>query len=192
MAEFRDLSESSENLSSKKFSPETKEALEKEGYLIYSLTGKSIKDLKKEGMKFLSRWHEKYPDFETKPSIHSEVAFNPKQLFLPNSNNKTLAEQEELVEHFSQKLSRKMKGVKAIIGEAPDYVELIFNHLKQTGEPLFGLDYKYGFTRTETPAVGATVADVGNFVAAFGLYIDSMDPNKSDDLVWVAPFVIPA
>jgi len=176
----------------KEFSPETKEALEKEGYLIYSLTGKSIKDLKKEGMKFWSTWHEKYPDFETKPSIYSEVAFNPKHLFLPNSNNKTLAQQEKFVECFSQKLGQKIKGVKAIIGEAPDYVELTFNHLKRTSERLFGKNYNYDYSRAKTPTVGSNVAVVGYFSAALGLDVDYWFHGESHGDVWIAPLVVPA
>ncbi len=74
----------------KRFTDEQKEALVKEGYVIYELTGQSIKSQKEQGRKFWSTWHKDYSQFEALTSMHSEVAINPDQLFIPKSNNKTL------------------------------------------------------------------------------------------------------
>ena len=95
-----------------------------------------------------------------------------------------------MVEEFSKELGRKIKGVKAIIGEAPDYVELAFLHFEATGEHLFGSKCKYGFARTKTPVGGATVAGVGG--SLHGLDVDGWDRGDSIGDVWAVPLVVPA
>lgn len=149
----------------KRFSQEQREALEKQGFVIYGLTGQSIKTLRDNGHKFWSDWHKSLPDFEALGSMHSEVAINPSKPFLPKSNNKTLAQQEDMVGKFSEELGKKVKGVKAIIGQAPDYVELVFAHLDSTKEYLFGAKDNYDYARTKTPTGGSHVAYVGSFLA---------------------------
>ena len=175
----------------KRFSLEAREVLEKEGYVVHTLTGQSIKSLRESGRKFWSTWHKDYPNLEALTSKRSEVAVNPKQLFLPKSNRKTLAEQEAMVEEFSKKLGRKIKGVKAIIGEAPDYAELAFLHFEATDERLFGQKYNYDYIRTETPLAGVNVASVGHFGGS-GLRVDSWGREHGSGSVWVAPLVVPA
>ncbi len=176
----------------KRFSLETRQALEKEGYLIYQLTGQSIKSLREAGRKFWSAWHKDYPDFEALTSKLTEVAINPKTLFLPDSNRKTLKEQEKMVKEFSQNLSRKIKGAEAIIGETPDYVELAFRHLDATGNYLFGKEYSYNCTRTKTLTVGSFVALVGYFFGPRrGLYVYRCFRDAGRDCIWGAPLVVP-
>jgi hypothetical protein len=175
----------------KRFFKEQKEALEKQGFVIYGLTGQSIKTLRDNGRKFWSTWHKDYPNFEALGSMQSEVAINPSKLFLPKSNNKTLSQQEEMVEKFSQELGKKVEGVKAIIGQAPDYVELAFAHLDNTKEYLFGAKNNYDYARTKTPTSGSDVADVGSFDADDGLGVDYWDRDNGDDSVRAAPLVVP-
>jgi len=175
----------------KRFSAEQKEALEKQGFAIYGLTGQSMKSLRDNGHKFWSTWHKDYPDFEALGSMRSEVAINPSKLFLPKSNNKTLAQQEDMVEKFSQELGKKVPGVKAIIGQAPDYVELAFTHLDSTKEYLFGAKDNYDYARTKTPTSSSRVASVGHFLAADGLPVDDWRRGSGDDRVHAAPLVVP-
>ncbi|HUS60337.1 MAG TPA: hypothetical protein VMX76_03090 [Nevskiaceae bacterium] len=176
----------------KKFSFEQRAILEKRGYRIYFLTGQSIKSLQESGRKFCSTWHKDYPDFEALASIRIEVAINPNHLFLPRSNRKTLIEQEAMIEKFSKRLGRKIKGVKAIIGEVPDYVELVFLHFEATDECLFGPKYNYDYARTKTPTpLGAGVADVGYFVGD-GLGVSCWEREGGLGNVWAAPLVVPA
>lgn len=174
-----------------RFSDEAREQLAKERYIIYSLTGQSIKTLKDAGRRFWSTWHKEYPDFEALQSRLSEVAINPKQLSLVKSKNKTFSQQLGLVARFSQDLSRKVLGVEAIIAEAPDYIELAFAHLDATGQRLFGEDFDSGYARTVTP-VGDRVADVGNFNAASGLHVVRWHPDDWSDRLWAAPLVVPS
>ena len=175
----------------KRFSQEQKEALEKQGFVIYGLTGQSIKTLRDAGRKFWSTWHKDFPDFEALGSMHSEVAINPSNLFLPRSNNKTLAQQEEMVSEFSEELVKKVQGVKAIIGQASDYEELAFRHLDATKEYLFGAKDKYNSARTKTPTGGSHVAYVGNFSAGHGLDVRDWHAVDGRGNVHAAPLVVP-
>ena len=175
----------------KRFSSEAREALEKEGYVIYTLTGQSIGSLRELSRKFWSTRHEDLPEFEALPSRFSEVAINPNKLFLPGSNRKTLAEQEAMVAEFSRKLTQKVKGAEAIIGEAADYVEFAFSHLDATSEYLFGKKYNFDYARTKTSTVGSQVAGVGCFDLALGLRVAHWYRDVGYVRVWAAPLVVP-
>lgn len=177
-----------------RFSQEARESLAAADYRIYTLTGQSIRTLKEAGRQFWSSWHNDYPHFEALSSQQSEVAIpaDPKNLFLHESNNKTLEEQEEMVKNFSQELGKKISGVQAIIGEVPDYIELAFQHLDATSKEenednLFGEKY----ARTKTPTVGSFVAYIGSFGAG-RLGVGRWDRGDGDGNVFVAPLVVPA
>lgn len=183
------------NIRIKRFSPEQKKALEKQGFIIHELTGQqSIKSLRGSGRKFRTTWHKGLPGFEALTSIRSEVAINPNLLFLPNSNRKNLKDQEKMVEEFSKKLGRQISGIKAIIGDVADYVELAFQHLAATKgqEYLFGKKYEYGCARTKTNTSGSNVADVGNFSAVDGLGVNRWPADNGSADLWVSPLVVPA
>ncbi len=181
----------------KQFSPEARCILEKKGYHIYSLTGQSIESLRAGGRPFLEmlygQLYELYPQLETMRSRLSEVAINPDYLLLPNSNRKTLTQQEDMVEEFSEELN--IPGAKAIIGELPDYVELVIRHHGATLGILFEHktnDSKY--TRTKTPTGWRHgVACVGNCITDlyFGLSFDDIEDDQTDDTVFVAPIIVP-
>ncbi len=180
-----------------RFSQEAREALTQKGFVIYELTGQSIKSQRDAGRKFWSTWHKDYPQFEALPSRHAEVAVNPKALFIPKSNDKTLSEQEAMVAKFSQELGKKVPGAEVVIGEAADYVELAFAHLDATteqGNPvrLFGETYGYNYTRTKTPTVGSLLAVVGDFRADDGPSVYGYRPGDRGGDVRVSPLVVPA
>lgn len=177
-----------------KFTNEAREALRQEGYLLYALTGQSIRSLREAGRPFWSIWHQDYPDFENLPSRLSEVAIDPDptKFFLPKSNNKTLKQQIGMIVDFSEQLTKRIAGVRALMGEAPDYTELAFLRLDATGERLFGEKYDYRFTRTQTSTVGPLVAYVGGFYADHGLRVSDWNRDHSDRRLWAAPLVVPA
>lgn len=177
----------------KRFSDEAREALTKEGYVIYELNGQSIRTQREAGRKFWSTWHadSRYADFETQSSMHSEVAVKPDQLFIEGSNNKTLKQQEALIAKYSTDLGGKVQGVEAIMGDAADYVGLTFAHLDATGERLFGEKYDYNWARTKTPTVGGGVASVGSFDADGGLRVSSWFAAGRDGFLLAAPLVVP-
>lgn len=174
-----------------RFSQEQRKNLERKGYLIYSLTGQTIATLRDAGHPFWSTWHQGEA-IEQVRSMLTEVAVNPKSLFLQDSNRKTLDEQQAMVEKFGRKLSGEVKGVTAILGTAPDYAELAFSHLSATGKRLFGKDYDYDYTRTTTPTGESRVAIVGDFDGGRGLDVFSWSQGGRADDIWAASLVVPA
>ncbi len=175
----------------KRFSNEQREALDRQGFVIYGLTGQSIQTLKVSGRRFFSTGDKNLPGFEAQGSMHSEVAINPNQPFLPKSDNKTLVKQEEMVEEFSQELGKKIQGVRAVIGQAPDYIELAFAHFDETKQYLFGAKDNYGYATTETPTSNSDVASVGEFRAFYGLCVDHLSRSRGNGKVFAAPLVVP-
>jgi len=188
---IKDLFQPEKLVKIQSFPIETQRALRKEGFLIYPLTGQSMKSSREAGEKFLTTWHKAYPDFEALTSRLNQLAINPQNLFLPDSNKKTLSKQEEMVAVFSQEISRRIKGVRAIIGEAPDYIELAFAHLKETGEYLFGKKYNYDYARTKTLINDSEAVNVGRFSHKFGLQIIRLRPNHRFKFVWAVPILVP-
>lgn len=174
----------------KRFSPEQKNALKKEGYVIYKLTGKSIKDLREAGNLFDSVWQPTYPsfEFETLRSRKSEVAINPNYLFFPNSSDKTYLEQESLVTKVNKDISAKIPGIEAIIGEVSDYVELAF--LDPTDKRLYGNNYGY-CTRTQTK-IGSDMACVGGYYYAGGSGIQlRLYSDNGYRHIFITPLIVP-
>ncbi len=171
------------------FTPEARKSLEDKGYIIYPLMGQSIETLRDGGKRFWSTWHKDFPELEEMKSRLYQVAINPEQLFLPDSNRKTLKEQEQMVKKFSRSL--EVDGVEAIVGEIPDYAELAFSHFDATGGRLFGQVYDYNYTKTVTSTGGSDVAHVGRFDADSGLAVFSWNRGEGRDDLFVAPLVVP-
>ena len=174
-----------------RFSPEQRKGLERKGYLVYGLTGQTIATLRDTGHPFWSTWHQGEA-IEQVRSMLTEVAVNPKNLFLQDSNRKTLDEQLAMVEKFGRKIAGEVKGITAILGSAPDYTELAFAHQDKRGQRLFGKDFNYDYTRTTTPTGGSVVAVVGFFAAGGGLSVVRWHRAARNGGLWAAPLVVPA
>lgn len=181
----------------KRFSREAREALKRQEFIILDLTGKSIQTLGSVGRKFLLTSFKANPDFETLVSMRSQVAINPNSLFLPESNNKTLLQQEAMIAAFSVELGQTVPDVKAIIGEISDYTDLVFAYSDATtaqGSPdyLFGEKYGHNRARTKTRISNAGAVDIGEFSINNGLEIDCWDAVNGHENLFVAPIIIPA
>ena len=177
----------------RRFSDEARDALINAGYIIYALSGQSVRNHYEQGRKFSSTWHryDQYEAFENKASMISEVAIKPRTPFIPDSNNKTQKQQEDLIIKFSNDLSVEIKGVEAIMGEAPDYVELAFAHLDSTGDRLFGENYDYNCARTKTLTSSSSGVLVGDFRDDYGLDIDTWFPDEGDTDIFAYPLIVP-
>lgn len=186
---------SERHLEIKRFSGEAHQELEKRGFMVYELTGQeSIKSLREQGFPFWTTWHkdyQDYPDFEAQTARASEVAINPdpRKVFIPGSNGKTLDQQLRMVSDFSRKLG--VNGAIAEIGGVGDYVGVVAKHLNATGVRLFGEKYDYDYARTVTPTVGSSVAIVGCFSADRGLRVSHFGRGYGGYNVWAAPLVVP-
>lgn len=172
----RDIPLSGEYQVLRPFSKEEKEALKREGLsAVYPLTGETIAGQKEKGRKF---WHITESGDNSVLAVRSligDVAIDPRPdtFFLPKSNNLTLNQQLELTAEYSYKLQRKLQtdAIEAILGQAPDYTALAFAHLDATDERLFGENYGFRYTRTQTPWGESRVARRGHFRAVYGLYV---------------------
>jgi hypothetical protein len=149
----------------------------KQKYYTYTLTGRSIKQLREDGLKFWTTWHEDNK-IENIKSHKGKVSI-PKDLFLPNSNNKTFTEQKKMIKAFHPN---------AFMGNVADYCELAYLHLQATGEYLFGEKYDYSWARTTT-TVGTLVADVGVFDADRGLDVHRWGRDGRAGDVFASPLV---
>ncbi|OGE65321.1 hypothetical protein A3B49_00465 [Candidatus Daviesbacteria bacterium RIFCSPLOWO2_01_FULL_40_24] len=96
------------------------------------------------------------------PSRRSEVALESS--WLRRSDNRSLYEQQTLVRDYQRQLQKRIPDVRAILCEAPDYIELAGLYFDRTGEGLFNsnipkwipkhLKFFFGnrvATRTTTP-----------------------------------------
>ncbi len=142
-----------------RFLPETRDTLEKKGYIIYLLRGKSIEEMWTESgepapdpLSQLEEWQS--AQFWTEITPPREVAINPKRLFLPSSNDKSFKYHQRMIRDFSIEISEETKGTKGIIGEASNYVELALLHRKLTDEQLLFRDNEISYVVTKTPYGG--------------------------------------
>lgn len=188
-----------------RFSPEARKAIEESSWPILTLTGRSIRDLRQSDIRIVPEW----PDqnyLETLPSRKSEVAIQWRSL--ENSFNKPMSQQQKLVERYSARLSEKIPDAEAIIGEAPDYLELGSLYIQRFGVPLFEykttlipafpnflsrLRYKtHMYTRTATPVNsprGSFVAVVSYFNEAHRL--DGWPKEQDLHICGVTPLIVP-
>jgi len=176
------------------FTPAERRALEKDGLLIYPFSLQTIRSQKDAGKPF---WNmvDAGPQFEAVPSMVGEVAFipDPKRFYLPESNNKTLGQEEELIKEYGRELRERLNlpdHIKTVIGQAPDYTQLAFMHQEETGEYLFGPKYGHNFARSKTPTNGLFVAFVGYFSANLGLNVNEWDRGRGFAGAFAVPLVV--
>lgn len=191
------------------FSPEAREALEKKGYLIYLLQGKSMEELRREkGEPVLEKtqldewvngewvYHDTPGPFWTETTPATEAAINPNKVFLPGSDDKSFKYHQEIVETFSEEISKDIKGVKAIIGEASNYVELALLHRDSTRKRLFKLGNKFVYTATRTlyTVDGEDLVEVGEVSEdekGVHCYKYNIELHGKYD-TWIMPLVVPS
>ena len=175
------------------FTQEQKVELESRGFEIYKLTGISMADMQ-DKIEFATNVG---PDFvkNLKSSVGEvAVVHTPGLFFLSNSSQKTLAEQQEIIDLFSARLSSDIPGVKAIIGEAADYIAIADqdSRIQDERSRLFGLRYA-GSIRTSTTR-GRYRSEKLSLARGMKKELHVMfwgdDLNQFKDL-FVAPLIIP-
>ena len=127
------------------FTDEAREALEKAGYVVLELTGKTIQDYIDDGKPLFlnppkywdtgtvttpSIFLNYYPGLTTIPSRKSQVAIKIEDFFLSGSDNQPLEKQEKMVDEFSESLKKYIPGVKAIMLTLPDCAALLWTYPK--------------------------------------------------------------
>lgn len=167
------------------FNPELRHVLLEKGFLIQPLTALSLKTLNHQGkIHYLTTWRGEYPEFEKLHSRKSDVAINP-QLRFPG----TFDEQVSAIAKYNLEFQSRFTGARAIIGEAPDYMEFAFAQFNTTGERLFGQKDSF-FVRTNT-RINNKIVGIGNFTNEFGMHVELCEPNRSNNNLFAIPIIIP-
>lgn len=184
------------------FIPKDKQALKKAGILIYPPLVKTHKDLiedfKKEGLKFVIAKDlevELITRTKEKPSHANELAFNPGQLFISESGNLPLADQDAVARSFVRELKEKLglTYVDGGISRITDYEIVILQHLRTRGEHLLKAGtYPYPSARTRT-RIYPELSGPANYVPYIGpfskegLRIDILGRDEGDPEIgaWV-------
>ena len=187
--------EGRENLPSiKRFLPVEKRILRKAGFIILELTGRSIRELRELGFLIDTTLDEQYPGFDELRSISSEVAIYPEFFFLKGSSRHSMGQQIELVDNYSKLLQDdlEIRGIQAIMGQAADYIDLVYSYSQRERKKLFGKRHNLDFTRTAT----SLSKDDSNFAVVGrneenGLKVYGWEPNLTRDDLHVAPLIVP-
>ncbi|MFH0936746.1 MAG: hypothetical protein V1808_00420 [Candidatus Daviesbacteria bacterium] len=186
-----------------RFTDGERKALHELGYVVYFLSGRSINNFRQQGRSFGNR--DFLSNFEELVSRRSEIAFSPlynfsipsnlrvnPSLFLPDSEFKTYSEHLAMIKRFSENLTKgrnRIPGITAILGQAPDYIELAFLHFDTTGKYLFGPAYDH--TRTLTRCESYIVS-VGSYCNPDGVVsVTGFLPDSCGDHIQVAPLIVP-
>lgn len=134
-------------------SPETQKLVEhmrSDGYAVYETTGRTPASLKSDGMRY---WflNDKLANITAPPAL---LAFKkaPSEFFLPGSFNIVHDEQVKLLPEEQAKVDKKYPGadLKVREGKLSEWTELALKHLKATEVRIFGRDYGYDYTWTDT------------------------------------------
>ncbi|TSC53426.1 MAG: hypothetical protein LiPW16_392 [Microgenomates group bacterium LiPW_16] len=173
----------------KSFSPEARAALESKGYKIYSLRGLTIRNLIDAGKPF---WFVSPSLGNLISALNSEVAINPKKLFLQDSFARVPDQQVKMVEKFSRQLEQMVPGVRAVVADEPSvWGEIYYLHFDALGgEVLFGPPkFLYTITRTQAECGFAVF---GCARTGRGPSADGWVPERHLPSVGVAPLIVPA
>ena len=151
------------------------------------------------GRSFWSIVNMENPDFMNLVSRPTQIAIfrEPEKFYVPESNNKSLKEQEQLLEVDEAEVIRKswgIGGLKLVIGDVATHPGLVFAYFDKTGGKikLHGEYYGYRQVRTDTPTVGSRVAGVGYFYGVDGLYVDGWRRDVGYVHVWAVRLGVPA
>lgn len=107
------------------------------------------------------------------------------ELFLPGSQNIPHDEQVKLLPQEQAKVDKKYPGTGLIVreGKLPEWTELALKHFKTTGVRIFGRDYRYEFTWTDT----YENEKLGAYRAIFGW----AESDGAVALLWLPDDVLP-
>ncbi len=171
----------------KKLSSEARRTLEGQGFLIYKLHNRTIGEMAKEIP--LRPMFQTTEDFFKLASSETEAAIDPNQIYLPGSCNQDFDTQikrlSDLRIGLRNRLGRSDLPISLTVGTLPDYIELVLEHQKKTGEFLFK-----PWVNTTT-AQGEFIYIVGAFVPEMGLFISRNLEGGRFSAVCLAPFIVP-
>lgn len=187
----RELFESPDQVVLQPFTNKEKGRLKGVGYSIYSLTYQTIKTQKEMG-KSIAYFSNFASKVENAASMVGEVAFNPKHIFFTGSNERSLYEQEALIEGSGIALRKRLNlphHIRTIIGSAADYTQLILHLLEEMGPQSFREKYGLNLIRTNTLIANSHVA-VGFFTFDQGVPVYKCHDSVRLENLFAAPLVV--
>lgn len=131
-------------------------------------------------------------DGNSPPSGWREVAIKPPEFYLPNSNNLSLDGQKELVLEYSRAIRERLGtgGLKAIIGSAREYVQLVMVSDEKAYPEFRGWLLRFGrLVRTTSFTENGLNVAIGG-IPYFYISMPSVTPEKNRR-IWVAPIIVP-
>lgn len=189
------------------FSDQEKHVLEKDGAVVYALTGTTIpaQEAARREKRKPSFWYVvEAGDRLLLPSRKIEVAIfpAPDRFFVPLSFGQNTDIQERLAAKDGQilRLRLKLPRITQIIpDEAATLTELTFQHLDKTGNWLLGPEHAtaqgrswiYGRTKNPTNEIGSRVANVGSARSNEGLAVDGWYSNEGREDVGALRLIVP-
>lgn len=139
------------------------EHMKHDGYAVYETTGRTPASLKSDGMRY---WflNAKLANI-TAPRTLLAFKKAPSELFLPGSHNIAHDEQVKLLVEEQEKVDKKYPGTGLVVkeGKLPEWTEVALKHFKTTGARIFGDDYGYNYTWTDTYESEESGADRARF-----------------------------
>lgn len=168
------------------------EHMRRDGYAVYETSGRTPASLKSDGMRY---WFldNKLADITAPPAL---LAFKkaPSELSLPGSQNIVHDEQVKLLPKEQVRIDKKYPGAGLIVreGKLPEWTELALKHFKATGVRIFGSDYGYNYTWTDTyenEKLGAYRACFGLWFGAYGADALLWDPGRVNPRLRLASLV---
>lgn len=156
-------------------SAEERESLARKGFIFLSIEAKTLAQVVSEHPGHFWKDELQYvnglphPDLRTYTPKAMEVAFNPNQLYVPDSFNKTQAVQLNMTEEYSQtNLEKELPGAKALMLPATVGAQADIAYFKKTGKVLF----RDRFARALDQTAGSNAANVGRGHPDFRLIVD--------------------
>lgn len=123
------------------FSAEQVKALERNGYTVYALTGKTFREIRQHDDVLHISVRNRYdlPQLLDLRALKGQVAMRngPKAPLNKYGDWKKQNEHDELIKAHAKEIEKKIPGVTAIAGTLSDYAELALNQL-QVEKDLFG------------------------------------------------------
>lgn len=175
--------------------PETQQLIErmkKGGYAVYETTGQTPAGVRNKGMKF---WYLD-PKLEDLSAVPALIAFRkaPSKIFLPRSRNILHDEQVKLLPAEQARVDGAYPGAGLVVreGKLPEWIELAWKHFTETNVRIFGCDYNYNSTWTDTyegEQQGARRAVFGYWVETHGAVAALWRPDAVSPGLGLAPLV---
>lgn len=178
-----------------KFDPETIENLERRGWFVCTLTGKTPEDIANIRPNEIEI-NIRLEDFEllTLPSQLTQIAI-ARDLYLPKSNNMTFGNQRDYLEYFNNIVQKEMPQVKAVMAGVSDWVEAISLFFSATRKTIFSRRDGYNYTVTSTNNEDGKIMDIGGVVRKSGIRsidINHHSPEEPLKSIFLAPMFVPA